>query len=118
MRTVTEENLLIARQPQRLFTAYNFPLPVVVDMINEAVEQNRQEVKGFLCSLDSQAVEQIISSAHSHFAARKHRHKNTVSVIRIHFTFAKKDSTDDSPSVLVLSAEAIGEREYQPVLPI
>jgi hypothetical protein len=118
MHKLTEVQLMIAKQHQKLLP-FIISLSIVVDMINEVNAQIRQQVKRFLSTSHFPAVEQgFLSPAHLRFAARKHRHNNPVYVIRIQYKFVKKKRAIDSPSAFVFSAEAIDEREYQPVLPI
>jgi hypothetical protein len=119
MLRVTENNLIIAQQPQNLFTAYKVPVPVVIDMINEASKELRQQNKQFLGAASYQAVaKDIFSSGNSFFAARRYRYKKHVYVIRIQYHFVADKKTKQTVSVVVSHAEVMNEKEYQPVLPL
>jgi hypothetical protein len=119
MQKATIDHLNIFKQPQRVFTTYNFPIAVVVDMINEATAHIRQQEKLFLGAVQYKAVENgSLSSTESFFAARKHIHNNKVSLIRIHFKFANDNTTKNKLLVIVYHAEAIEEQDYQPALPL
>ncbi len=120
MQRVTEDNLIIAEQPQSLFTAYTVPLSKVVDMINEASEDLRQQHKRFLGAASYQAVEKDIFSPTGalFFAARRHRYKKHVYVIRIQYHFVEDTRRRPRLSVVVTQAEVMKEKDYQPVLPL
>ena len=120
MQKVTEDQLIIAKQPQRVFTTYNFPLAVVVDMINETSAEMRQLEKSFLGADQYKAVEYYRSPppTESFFAARKHMHNKNVYVIRIHYNFSNDNTTKNKLSVIVYHVEVIDEQDYQPALPL
>jgi hypothetical protein len=119
MQRVTENDLIIAQQPQNLFTAYTVPSSVVVDMINEANEQLKQKDKRFLGAASYQEVEKFFSSSTTaFFAARRHRYKKQVYVIRVHYHFVEDKKMKQKFSVVVSHAEVMNEKDYQPVLPL
>jgi hypothetical protein len=115
MQRVTENNLIIAKQPQELLTAYKVPVPVVVDMINEASEDLMQQQKQLL---DQNVAIDFFSPGHTFYAARNHRYKKRVYVIRIYYHFVADKQRKQQLSVVVTHAEVIKEKDYQPVLPL
>jgi hypothetical protein len=115
MQRVTEHDLIIAEQPQNLLTAYKVPVSVVVDMINEASEDFMQQQKQLL---DQNVAIDFFSPTNTFFAARNHRYKKHVYVIRIQYHFVANKQTKQTVSVVVSHAEVMNEKEYQPVLPL
>jgi hypothetical protein len=119
MQKVTEDQLITAKQPQKVFTIYNFPLLVVVDMINETSTEMRQLEKSFLGTTQHQIIEKgALSSSHSFFAARRHLYNKKVYVMRIHYQFAKATNSKSKFSVVISHAEIVEEKNYQPILPL
>jgi hypothetical protein len=119
MQTVTENNLIIAQQPQNLFTAYKVPVPVVIDMINEASKELRQQIKSFLGATSYQELAKAFPFLNQpYFAARRHRYKKHVYVIRIHYHFVADKKMKRKFSVVISHAEVMNEKKYQPVLPL
>ena len=114
MQKVTEDQLIIAKQPQKVFTIYNFPLPVVVDMINETSAEMRQLEKSLHQIIEKGA----LSSSHSFFAARRHLYNKKVYVMRVHYKFAKATNSKSKFSVVISHAEIVEEKNYQPILPL
>ncbi len=119
MQTVTEQNLLLAKQPQKLFTAFHVPLVVVADMINEATIQLLEQEKSFLDTTPPEAIERrFFSPSKKFFAARRHRFNNKVFMIRMYYKFAEDKNMKNKFFASVYSAEAMNEKEYTPVLPL
>jgi hypothetical protein len=120
MQKFTEDSLVLTKQPQKVFTTYNFPLAVVVDMINEARVEVTQLEKSLFGTDQYKAFEyrRSLSPTESFFAARKHMHNKNVYVIRIHYKFLNENTTKYKLSVIVYHAEAIDEQDYHPVLPL
>lgn len=119
MQKVTEENLIISKQPRKVFTAYNVPLTVVADMINEATARVVQHKKEFLGAASYKTVANVsLSPTASYFAARRHRYNKKVYVVRVHYALENDTSSNKKIAVVVSHAEAVDEKDYQPVLPL
>jgi hypothetical protein len=119
MQQVTEENLIIFKHPQKVFTTYKVPLTVVADMINEANARVVSQEKEFLGAASYKAVKKLsLSPTVSFFAARRHSYKTKVYVVRVHYTIANDTGSNKKIAVVVSHAEAVDEKDYQPVLPL
>lgn len=119
MLPVTEESLLIAKQPQKLFRDFHVPVAVVADMIREAAEQSDQYMKEFPEAYQYlKSKKDALTHARSFFAARRHAYKNNIYVVRIHYRFSKMTPSKHKYAVHVYHAEIMEEREYQPILPM
>jgi hypothetical protein len=76
MLRVTEEMLVIDKQPRKLFTAYNVPAEKVADMIREATVEITQKVNYILNDHQNKKGEMgDLSRTPLFFAARRHLHK-------------------------------------------
>jgi hypothetical protein len=119
MLQVTEEMLVIAKQPRKLFIDYHVPAAKVADMIHEATLEITQRENYILN--DHQYKEGEIgdlSQNHLFFAARRHLHKQNVYVVRITYRFKKTPHLKNKYTVLVSSAEVVAEKDFQPILPL
>jgi hypothetical protein len=90
MLQVTEETLVIPKQPQKLFTDYDVPNAKVADMIREATLEITQLENPILNDHQQQKGETgDLSKHHVFFAVRRHLHKKNVYVVRITYRFVK-----------------------------
>jgi len=105
MFSVTEETLVLAKQPQQLLKQYQVPAAKVVNMIREAMVEIKQIEKEWLGEARPPSPSQV------YFAARRHRYQNKGYVVRISYGLVKN-------KVVVSSAEIVAEKDYQPILPL
>ena len=112
MFKVTEEMLILARQPRKLLIKYDVPAAKVTDMIREGtMEMAKREVS-------PNGTPRDLSPNQVFFAARRHLHKQNVYVVRITYRFQKTPGLKNKYAVLVSGVEVMKEKDYQPILPI
>jgi hypothetical protein len=70
MQSVTEETLVLAKQPQKLLKEYHVPTAKVADMIREAMVEIKQLEKEWLGEA------RPVSPSQVWFAGRRHRYQN------------------------------------------
>ena len=117
MLQVTEKNLFVAKQPQKIFRDYHVPLAVVVDMIHQAYEQTEHSMKEFLGDrYDEYKKLEPLSLSSAGNAARWHTYQKNVFVVRIHYQFSESAQPLHKYAVLVHHAEIMDEKEYQPIM--
>jgi hypothetical protein len=119
MLQVTDEILVIAKQPQKLLKDYNVPAAKVADMIRESTAEITQRVNSI--RNDHQATKGETGDLAKHqvfFAARRHLYKKNVYVVRITYRFKKTLHLKNKYAVLVSSAEVVAEKDFHPILPL
>jgi ribosomal protein L20 len=121
MEQATEENVVVPPQSEKILRAYRVPLTKVADMINEANKQITQSEKGFLGKRSAayRKMRDAGSSAdRTFFAARRHRFKNQVYVIRINYHYVKAKDAKQELSPVISGVEVINEKNCRPILPL
>jgi hypothetical protein len=112
MLNVTEEMLVLAKQPQKLLTAYQVPAAKVADMIHEATtEMVKHEYSILNDQQDKKGDMGDLTRIPLFFAARRHLYKKNVYVVRITYRFKKAPHLKHKYAVLVSSAEVVKERQ-------
>jgi hypothetical protein len=119
MLRVTEEMLVLAKQPEKLLNEYDVPAAKVADMIREATVEITQKVHDILNDHQNKKGEMgDLSRTPSFFAARRHAYKQRVYVVRITYRFKKSPHLKNKYAVLVSSAEVVAEKDFKPILPM
>jgi hypothetical protein len=119
MLQVTEEMLVIAKQPQKLLNAYKVPATKVVDIIREATTEITKRENDILNDHQYKEGETgDLSKYQLFFAARRHLYKKNVYVVRIHYKFLKSKQAKNKYSVKISGAEVIAEKDLHPILPL
>ncbi len=119
MFKVTEEMLVLARQPQKLLTKYDVPAATVADMIREGtLEMAKLETAILNDQQRKKAKARDLSKNQTFFAARRHLYKNKVYVVRITYRFQKTPNLKQQYAVVVSGVEIMKETDYKPVLPM
>ena len=119
MFQVTEEMLVLAREPQKLLTKYNVPAAKVADMIREGTLEITQKVNYILNDHQHKKGDMgDLSKTPMFFAARRHLYKQKVYVVRITYRFEKTPQLKNQYAVLVSGVEVMKEEDYKPVLPM
>jgi hypothetical protein len=119
MLTITEDMLVLAKQPQKLLTEYQVPAAKVADMIREATtEMVKLENELLNDQQDKNGEIGDLSRTSLFFAARRHRYKKNVYVVRIQYKFVKSKQTKQKYSVNISHAEVIAEKDYRSILPM
>ncbi len=112
MLQVTEEMLVLATQPQKLLTKYAVPAAKVADMIQEGTSEMMKLEKR------ENGTPRDLSQNQVFFAARRHRYKQHVYVVRITYRFQKTPYLKNQYAVMVSGVEVMTEEDYKPVLPM
>jgi hypothetical protein len=119
MLQVTEKMLVLAKQPQKLLTEYDVPAAKVADMIREATVEITQKVNDILTDHQNKKGEMgDLSQTPLFFAARRHRYKKNVYVVRIYYKFLKRQQAKNTYAVKISHAEVVKEKDFQPILPL
>jgi hypothetical protein len=119
MLQVTEDMLVLAKQPQKLLTDYQVPAAKVADMISEATTEITQNVNDNLNDQQDKKGEMgDLSQTPLFFAARRHRYKKNVYVVRIQYKFLKRKQAKNTYAVKIFHAEVVKEKDFQPILPL
>jgi hypothetical protein len=119
MLQVTEKMLVLAKQPQKLLNEYDVPAEKVADMIREATTEITQKVNYTLNDHQNKKSDMgDLSKTPLFFAARRHRYKKNVYVVRIQYKFVKSNQTKQNYVVKVSHAEVVAEKDFTPTLPI
>jgi hypothetical protein len=84
MLQVTEKMLVLAKQPQKLLNEYDVPAEKVADMIREATTEITKNVNDNLNGHQNKKSDMgDLSKTPLFFAARRHRYKKNIYVVRI-----------------------------------
>ncbi len=119
MFKVTEEMLVLAKQPQKLLTKYAVPAATVADMIREGTREMANLETAMLTDKQRKNVKpRDLSKNQTFFAARRHLYKNKVYVVRITYRFQKTPYLKNQYAVMVSGVEVMKEEDYKPVLPM
>jgi hypothetical protein len=119
MFRVTEEMLVLAKQPQKFLNKFNIPAATVADMICEGtMEMMKLENALFNDHLDKKDEKRDVSRNQLFFAARRHLYKQNVYVVRITYRFQKTPHLKQKYAVLISGVEVMKEKDHKPVLPM
>jgi hypothetical protein len=124
MFTVTEEMLVLAKQPQKLLSKYDVPAAKVADMIREGTVEMVNLKKGLFNTAAHQDKQGKkvkmgdLSKTPLFFAARRHLYKQNVYVVRITYRFEKTPQLKQKYAVVISGVEVMKEKDYKPVLPM
>jgi hypothetical protein len=124
MFQVSEEMLVLAKQPQKLLSKYDVPTAKVADMIQEGTVEMVKVKNGLFnpaaqhAKQDKQVDMGDLFKTPLFFAARRHLHKQNVYVVRITYRFQKTPHLKHKYSVVISGVEVMKEEGYKPVLPM
>jgi hypothetical protein len=119
MFNVTEEMLVLAKQPQKLLNDFNIPAAKVADMIREGTREMTKLKTSLVNDHQDKTVDMgDLAKTPLFFVARRHLHKQSVYVVRITYRFQKAPHLKQQYAVVISGVEVMKEKDYTPVLPM